>query len=230
MSSEQLVQLFERQARRWAIDRREGMPQPRGPAVAFSRLPGSGGDEIARRVAEWLDYGFFGLEVIDQIAADPSLRGRLEADLAPPLRTAIEARLREIFASGRIGGEGALGQVVRVVATLGERGMAVLLGRGAVAILPASRTLRVLVVAPAEVRAERLAAAQGLAREVAAARLAEQDAARARFLRTHFDFAHEDPTRYDLALNTEALSIDAAAALVVDGLRRRFPPVPAGRP
>jgi len=229
MSAEQLAQLIERQARRWAIDRREGMPQPRGPAVAFSRLPASGGDEVARRVAEWLDYGFFGIEVIDRIAGDPGLCERLEADLDAPMRAAIDARLHRVYAGGRIQEE-PLRRAVRAIATLGERGMAVLLGRGAVAILPPSRTLRVLVVAPAPVRADRLATAEGLSREAAAARLAERDAARARFLRTHFDVAHEDPTGYDLVLNTEALSIDAAAALVVEGLRRRFPPEPAGRP
>jgi hypothetical protein len=230
MSAEQLAQLFERQARRWAIDRREGMPLPRGPVVAFSRLPASGGDEIARRVAEWLDYGFFGIEVLDRIARDPSLLGHLEADLAPPLRAAIEARLALVFASARIGEEGHLREVVRAITTLGERGMAVLLGRGAVAILAASRTLRVLVVAPTAVRVERLAASEGLARDAAAARLDAQDASRAAFLRSHFELTHEDPTRYDLVLNTEALSIDSAAALVVDALRRRFPPEPQGRP
>jgi len=230
MSAEQIAQLFERQARRWAIERREGMPLPRGPVVAFSRLPGSGGDEIARQVAEWLDYGFFGIEIIDRIARDPALLGRLEADLAPPLRAAIEARVALVFASARLGEDGVLRQVVRVVTTLGERGMAVLLGRGAVAILPAARTLRVLVVAPTAVRVERLAAAQGLAREAASSELAAQDAARAAFLRAHFEHPHEDPTRYDLVLNSEAFSSEAAAALVVDALRRRFPPEPAGRP
>jgi len=230
MSAEQLAQLFERQARRWAIERREGMPLPRGPVVAFSRLPASGGDEIARRVAEWLDYGFFGVEVLDRIARDASLLGRLEADLAPPLRAAIDARVALVLASARLGDDAVLRQVVRVATTLGERGMAVLLGRGAVAILPASRTLRVLVVAPTAVRIERLAAAQGLARDTASRELAAQDAARAKFLRDHFDLAHEDPTRYDLVLNTEAFSSDAAAALVVDALRRRFPPEPSGKP
>jgi len=227
MSADQLAQLFERQAGRWEIDDRAGMPRPRGPVVALSRLPASGGDEVARRVAEWLDYGFFGIEIVEGIARDPALRERLEADLGAVVLAAIDARVREVFARGSLGEGEALRNLVRVVATLGERGMAVLLGRGAVAILSPARTLRVLVVAPAPVRAERLAAAEGLDREAAALRLAERDAARAAFLHSHFGVAHEDPTRYDLALNTEALSVDAAAALVVDALRRRFPPEPA---
>ena len=224
MSAEQLAELFARQARRWEIDRRAGMPQPRGAVVGVARLPGSGGDEVARRVAAWLDYGFFDRDVIDSIARDPGLRGRLEVDLAPESRRAIEVRVREVCARGGATQDEALRARVGVVATLGERGMAVLVGGGAAAILPAASALRVLVVAPREVRAERLAMAQGLSGEAAAKRLAELDADRAAFLLTRFGLTDEDPCRYDLVVNTESLPGDAAAALVVDALRRRSPP------
>jgi len=224
MSAEQLAELFARQARRWEIDRRAGMPQPRGAVVGVARLPGSGGDEVARRVAAWLDYGFFDREVIDRIARDPDLRGRLEADLAPETRAAVEARVREVCERGASAWDEALRARVGVVATLGERGMAVLVGGGATAILPGARALRVFVVAPRAVRAERLAAAEGLSGESAAARLAELDADRAAFLLTRFGLADEDPCRYDLVVNTESLPGEAAAALVVDALRRRSPP------
>ena len=225
MSVEQLAELLARQTRRWEIDRRAGMPQPRGAVVGVSRLPASGGDEVARRVAEWLDYGFFDREVIDRIAGDAGLRGRLDADLAPAARVAIERLLQEFCARAR---DEALRGMLGVVATLAERGMAVLVGGSAVAILPPSRALRVLVVAPSALRAERLAATEGLASQVAVARLAELDAARAALLRTQLGVADEDPCRYDLVLNTESLPIDAAAALVVEALRRRAQPAPQG--
>ena len=113
--------------------------------------------------------------------------------------------------------------LVRVVATLGERGMAVVLGRGAASILPPARALRVLVVAPEAQRAERMAQAQGIPLGEAVACIASADSARRSALRERFGIAAEDLTHYDLVLNTEALSIEAAAALVVDALRRRFP-------
>jgi cytidylate kinase len=72
-------------------------------------------------------------------------------------------------------------------------------------------------------RAERLAQAQAIPLAEAAACVASADGARRAALRDRFGIAAEDLTHYDLVLNTEALSIEAAAALVVDALRRRFP-------
>jgi hypothetical protein len=195
------------------------MPQPRGPLVAFSRWAGAFGDEVAARVAEWLDYGLFGAEAIDRLAADPELSARLEAGLDAAQRVAIGERVATVLARAPAAPAG----LVRVVATLGERGMAVVLGRGAASILPPARALRVLVVAPEAQRAERMAQAQGIPLHEAVACTASADSARRSALRERFGIAAEDLTHYDLVLNTEALSIEATAALVVDALRRRFP-------
>ena len=195
------------------------MPHPRGPLVAFSRWAGAFGDEIAARVAEWLDYGLFGAEAIDRLAADSALSARLEVGLDAAQRVAIGERVANVL----VRAPAAPGGLVRVVATLGERGMAVVLGRGAASILPPARALRVLVVAPEAQRAERMAHAQGIPLQEAVACVASADSARRSALCERFGIGAEDLTHYDLVLNTEALSIEAAAALVVDALRRRFP-------
>lgn len=195
------------------------MPLPRGPLVAFSRWAGAWGDEVATRVAEWLDYGFFGADTIDHLASDPALCAQLEADLDPTQREAVVARVATVLRYAPAAPPG----LVRLVATLGERGMAVLLGRGAASILPSARALRVLIVAPEAVRAERVAAAESISLDAATASVARSDGSRRAALRDRFGIAAEDLTHYDLVLNTEALSIEATAALVVDALRRRFP-------
>ncbi|HSJ95668.1 MAG TPA: cytidylate kinase-like family protein [Myxococcota bacterium] len=225
MAAKPLAELFERQARRWAIERRAGMPAPRGAVVSISRQPWAGGDEVAERVAGWLDYGLFGLDHLRELARDPSLRDRLVADLEPAARTAIEERARLLF--GELD-EAEVREVASVVAALGERGMAVVVGRGAIAVLPRERTLRVLVVAPRETRAERLAAALDLPPVAANARLEREDRERLAFLRDRLGLASDDAALYDLVVNTERLAPDAAAALVVEAVRRRFPPPPAG--
>lgn len=211
--------LLARQARRWQIEGGAGMPQPRGPLVAFSRWAGAYGDEVATRVAEWLDYGFFGADTIDDLASDPARCAQLETDLDAAQREAVAARVETVLRYAPAAPPG----LVRLVATLGERGMAVLLGRGAASILPSARALRVLIVAPESVRAERIAAADSIALDEAMASVARSDGSRRAALRDRFGIAAEDLTHYDLVLNTEALSIEATAALVVDALRRRFP-------
>jgi hypothetical protein len=211
--------LLARQTRRWQIEGGAGMPQPRGPLVAFSRWAGAYGDEVATRVAEWLDYGFFGAETIERLAAEPGLLAQLEDDLDATQRETVAARVATVLRYAPAAPPG----LVRVIATLGERGMAVLLGRSAASILPSARALRVLIVAPESLRAERVAEAQGIPLAEAAASVAHSDDSRRAALHDRFGIAAEDLTHYDLVLNTEALSIEATAALVVDALRRRFP-------
>ena len=215
---EALATLLARQVRRWQIDQGAGMPRPHAPVVAVSRWAGARGEEVAQRVAEWLDYGLFGPETIDRLAADATLREQLALGADPDPATELAAQLDSVRARAPAAPPG----LVEIVARLGLRGMAVLLGRGAAAILPPSHALRVLVVAPDALRAERLSKDQGIDLAEARACVASADAARHAAL-AGFGFVAEDLTHYDLVLNTEALSIDAVAALTVDALRRRFP-------
>jgi hypothetical protein len=53
--------------------------------------------------------------------------------------------------------------------------------------------------------------------------LDREDASRREFLEHHFGRDPDDPTHYDLMLNLGTLSMDAAAALLVDAMFARFP-------
>ncbi len=226
MAAKPLSELFERQASRWSIEGRAGMPRLRGAVVSISPLPYAGGDDVAARVAAWLDYGLFGLETLRKIAKDPGLRTQLSADLDPTLLQAIETRVQQLF--GALG-QAELRELASVLATLGERGMAVVVARGALSILPRERTLRVLIVAPLADRVQRAIASTGDTREAALRRVEQEDADRLAFLRDRLGLSGDDPVFYDLVLNTQELSTDASAALIVEALRRRFPPTaPAG--
>lgn len=218
-----IEKLIDRQARRWALGGSAGMPQPRGPCVAISRIPQAGGSELGARVAAYLDYGFFGRDEVNAIAENWSLRGRLADGLEPASLRRVEARAKDaVLCRGEK--SDAVRRSAEVMSLLGERGMAVLIGGGAAALVPTERALRVLVVAPPAVRAERLATSLGLDAKVAPERLKELDCARADFLRDCFGREIEIASDYDLAINTEWLPPEAGAALVIDGLRRRFPP------
>ena len=95
--------------------------------------------------------------------------------------------------------------------------MAVILGRGAPFVLDPAKALRVLVVAPLERRVEDLAERESLPFSEAKARLATEDKQRLNFL-SQFGVDPNDPSLYDLVVNTDSLGHDAAAALVVDAL------------
>jgi cytidylate kinase len=174
-------------------------------------------------VAELLDYGFFGIEIVDRIARELGVQRRLVEGLDERVSSGIERYVADAFRTRPFTETDYLRAVVRTIATLGERGRAVILGRGAPHILPATRALRVLVVAPREARAARIARDEGLGPREAEEVVAQRDAERLRFLRHDFGVEADDPTLYDLAVNTQTLGLEASAALVIDALRRRFP-------
>jgi cytidylate kinase len=223
-------ELVDRQMRRWELGRRARAQAPPRPCIALSRLPGAGAAELGRRVAEALDYTFFGIEIVDWIARSTGLSRQLVAGVDERIRGAIDRAVSDSFRSQRFTESDYLRHVVRVVTALGEQGSAVILGRGSPFILPAERALRALVVAPPELRAENLAKQGALPAERARAALEEEDAKRLEFLRHHFGRDPDDSIHYDLVLNLGTLAQDAAARLLIEALEARFPRGAAARP
>ncbi len=216
--------LINRQMRRWALQHPVAIVEPPSPCVALSRWRGSGGVEIGRRVAEWLDYGFFDKEIVDWIAREEGIQRQLVEGLDERMRSSIDRYVADAFQVHTFTEDDYLRDVVRIVATLGNRGMAVIAGRGASFLLPPDRALRVLIVAPLPVRVARLCAEEDMEPEAARTLLAEEDAERGKFYRAQFGIEQSDPLLYDLVVNTGTLSVEACARLVVDALRSRFPP------
>jgi cytidylate kinase len=215
--------------RRWEAERRAARERER-PCVAISRLPHCGATAIGRLLAGELGYGFFGREIIEQIARERGIQERLVEGLDERVRSTLDRFVADAFRRRAFDESHYLRDVTRIITALGEGGGAVVLGRGAPYILPAARALRVLFVAPAARRAGRLAAAAGLDREEATARLAEEDERRRSFLLRQFGVRQEDPLLYDIVLDTAGLSTEDAAAIVMETLRRRFPTARVGKP
>lgn len=216
-----LEELVDHQMRRWTVIGRASVKTPARPCLALSRLPGAGGVELGRRVAERLGYGFFDIEIVDWIARRAGLARELVAGVDEHIRTAIERYVEDALSPGRFTESDYLRHLARVIATLGERGSAVIIGRGSPFLLPPERALRVLVVAPREMRLENLAKRRPLAGEEAEAALEAEDAARLAFLRHHFARNPDDPAHYDLTVNLGALPLDAACDLLVRALGAR---------
>ena len=224
-----LESLVNHQMRRWEIQHPHDVSPQAAPCVAFSRLAGSGGEEIARRVAEWLDYGFFGTEIVEEIAKEQGIQSRLLVGLDERVRTVIDRYVFDAFRVRSFTESHYLQLLVRTIHTLGHRGMAVILGRGAPFILAPENALRILIIAPEELRRQRIAERKSLTLDQAAKELERLDARRDEFIRQHFQVNQRDPLHYDLILNTAHLSTDGAAGIAVDALRRRFP-AEKGRP
>jgi cytidylate kinase len=97
-----------------------------------------------------------------------------------------------------------------------ERGDVVIVSHAAsYALAGSDDVLRVLVTASAETRAGRAAQEGSLDNKTAAKAVADSDAQRAAYLRRFYNVGDELPTHYDLALNSDSLSIELMSDLVV---------------
>jgi cytidylate kinase len=209
------------QVRRWELVERSGTSGPPGACVAISHLPGSSAGELATKIADRLGYGVFGREIVEEIARDHGIQTRLVQDVDERVRSVVERFLSDGVHARAFAESDYLKSVGRVVHTLAERGGAVLLGRGAAFLLSPRQALRVLVVAPREVRVERRARARGLDAQAAARQLEWEESERRDFLRHGFGVRQQDdPTLYELVVNTGTLSLEAAADIVAEALRR----------
>ncbi len=221
MTVRSINELVERQGRRWELERRRPT-LPNTPCVALSRLPHSGGAELGQRVANKLEFGFFGIEIVERMAQELGIQSQLVAMLDEHVRSSVERYVADSFRRGALTESVYLHQLMRTLATLGEGGHAVILGRGSPYVLRPERTLRVLVVAPRDYRLERLAKETGLDADAADKRLEREDAERREFIEHHFGVNPDDSTLYDLVVNPATLGFDTACSLVVSALRTKL--------
>jgi cytidylate kinase len=109
--------------------------------------------------------------------------------------------------------EGLIEQVVRETAAEGN---VVIVGHGAsIALAGTSGLLRVLVTAPAEARAERLARAQGMDAGKAQKAVKHSDGQRRAYLKRFYGVGEESPDHYDVVLNTDTVTLEGAARAIV---------------
>lgn len=109
-----------------------------------------------------------------------------------------------------------------VANSLAARGGAVMVGRGLGFLIAPSRALRVRVVCPIDQRIAGLMERQGLTHDTARATIAYADRARRVFVRDLYGRDIDDVSGYDIWVSTGALTLDAAAAVIISAYRYRF--------
>ena len=203
--------------------------------VCVSHTTGSGGDEVGKLVASQLGY----LYVDEDIVAAAAAQGGLEpGDIADEeRRKSLVRRTLEGLAEG--GGdaltfgsplaasmEGLRPADVRalireaVEQTAAQGNVVIVAHAASHALEPSEQALRVFVTASPDTRAERVGAAEGLDAAGATRAIKDSDAGRRDYLKRFYSVGEEAPTDYDVVINTDLLSPEHAAAIVVHAAGR----------
>ena len=208
-------------------------------AITISREYGSGGGEIAARLAQHLNWHLIDHEVVVRVALelgvseaeaeayderDEGLVSRILTSLqmiqpsilvaAPPMPLATDAH--EYNEARR-----------RVIDAAVKTGHVVIVGRGSQVQLAQRRdVLHVRIVASLERRIQYVMSREGLNQDAARSRIQAKDRDRMRYLQAEFQRDPADAHLYDLVINTDVIELDSAVDLIQLALERkarRFP-------
>lgn len=216
----------ERQMRNWEIARQQTPPSSDpstpvvNPFVTISRMVGSGGGEVARKLAERVGWPLFDREVLRYMAGDDAVRKRLYETMDERDIGFVEESLRS-FTSTEIKRNDYFHRLTETILTITRQGNAIFLGRGADLVLPRGAGLRVRTVSLPAACVQRYALEQSTDTVQAARDLARIERDRSRFLHQHFNVELDTPDRFDMVLNLAAVGIDEAVHLIAEMIKVR---------
>ncbi len=181
--------------------------------ITISRGAFSGGQVLAEKVAAILGYRCLGKEVFaeaNQRYGVPEAKFTEVLEAVPPWWE----RWRESVRLYRIVLQAAMCEVA-------QGGNLVYHGHGGQEFFPGIRhVLKVHLTAPMSYRIEQIRAREGLNEADAVRYIEKVDKARSQRLRAVFGADWRDPSRYDIVLNIAQMTLETAAHLIVEAVRR----------
>jgi CMP/dCMP kinase len=205
------------------------------PIITISRQYGSGGSEVAERVANALGWHLYDNAMVDEVArrlgmstAEVSAREERVPSFPERIATAMALGVPEVMPTvADLATEPSEERIVemtkRVIEEAVQAGPAVLVGRGAQCMLAArADALHVFCYAPAEVLASYVITNFGVSTAEAHRIVADKNHQREQYVKRYWKRNWRDLSNYHLCVNTAWLGLDGAADVVVQLARERF--------
>ncbi|MGZ3594715.1 MAG: cytidylate kinase-like family protein [Syntrophales bacterium] len=209
-------QLVDEQLTKWkgaTVERKSVKSKP-ATVITVSREPGSGGSEIARRLAEKLKMDLVGAQIIQKIAESAKISTKVIESLDEKEVSRRDDWLSSLFETRHLWIDDYLHHLTKVIGTFGRQGNMIIVGRGAQYILPPEDTFRLRFIAPMESKIQNVMRDAGCSKEDAKKYVIKTDSDRRAYLRKHFNADVTDPTHYDMVVNTGKLGIDGSVEAI----------------
>lgn len=196
--------------------------------ITISRQLGTGEVEFTDKLTDTLGYPLYDDLLIQQVAAALEVHTgvvrALDERLEPSAIQGVLSRITGGRARGQVSTRreegGVRPEIVRtalrsVVREIARRDNAIIVGRGAGIILSnLRRVLKLRLVAPLEYRARHHARTIGMNLGEAEEQVQSSDSDRRNYIRRMFNVDWEDPTLYDVVINTARTDSDAAVQII----------------
>ena len=207
------------------------------PVITISRQYGSGGDAIAKRVCEALDYSYFDKNLMAQVASEAGIsesdvvdfpedtykmRGFLDR-LLGRRRSAADAwtnsAAQRALPVEALDEARSVNLIKETIIGAHRHDNVVIVGRGGQAILREHPgVLHVRIVAPLGARVLRVQSTDNVSLDEATTRVNRRDEAAAAYLERFHDINWDNPLLYHLIINTGKWEIEGAIQIIIDAL------------
>lgn len=203
--------------------------------VCISRDVGAGGETVGQAVADGLGFRYVDEEIVTSAADKIGVPVDLVADVEARrslTRRVLEEVLSDMGGASMLSGatppltdrnasDDYRALIQQAINETAEQGAVVILAHASSQLLAGRPdVLRVFVTASPETLAGRLAAGGPLDEKGAAKLVKESSLARADYLKRFYGISRELPTHYDLVVNTDVISPEDAARLVLAACSR----------
>lgn len=175
--------------------------QVRKPVITISRTVGSGGDYVAGTIADRLGIEIYDSEIINGIATEANVSTSLMQTLNEKL-DAVDAWIYSAVFGKHVSRDEYVHFLSTVIRGLYHTG-GVIVGRGGHVILAGRDVLRVRIVGSVEACATRVSEQEGTSYAEAKRKVQESSKRRGKFVWDLFHSRHNDPTNFDLVINTD---------------------------
>jgi len=180
--------------------------------VTISEMFGTKGSQIAQQVAKGLNYSYYGeaelLKFAEEIGFFEDVK-KLD-EKGPHLLERFFSEKPKVY----------LDRLQSVIFEVAKKGDAVFFGKGSQLLLNSFNcALHVLVTGSMEKRVQRIMEEKKVDREIAEKMIHRSDQDKRGFLRFAFEEEWLNPNLYDLVLNTDKLTIDSAAKMVLEAAK-----------
>ena len=187
--------------------------------ITISRQFGSNGREIGRKLAEYLDIGYYNKEIMEKIAKDMGVSSDFFNEDNQNEDGLYSISNRKLRSFGSIAELSVNSQVFEratdLICGIAQRESSVIVGRCADYILKdKADCLKVFIHADMDYRANRIVKVYGEREESPEQRLKEKDKRRAAYHRFYTDMKWGHAQNYDITLNSGTLGIDRCVEII----------------
>lgn len=193
------------------------------PIITISRERGSGGRPIAYLVAQKLKnpWRVYHKDIVDEIARETALDSELVEQLDEHQSSAVKELLNTVFGKQFLSMNAFYKHLLHILASIGTRGNAIIIGRGANFLFP--NALKIRIVSSMEDRIQAMVKYEHISAREAKKQIEESDIERNEFTKGLFQHDPRKAHHYDVVIRTgKNIDVEAATGVIVSLAKKKF--------